>query len=106
MTDSCQAVLKDVRTAILDGDYTQLIALLPALRQIEAELQAGDLATLRALQIEAARTEACLGSALSGVRSARRRIAEVAQAAKGLTTYDRGGFKATLPSVTSTPRRV
>ncbi|MDO8882212.1 MAG: hypothetical protein U0934_02515 [Pseudotabrizicola sp.] len=106
MPGSAETVLQDLRKAVMDGQYAQLAVLMPALQDVEADFRSGDLVTLRSLQAEAERTEACLQSALSGVRAARRRVVEVAEAAKGLTTYDRVGHKATVPTVTPTSRRV
>jgi hypothetical protein len=106
MTGSAETILQDLRKALMEGQYAQLSVLIPALEDAEADLRSRDLSTLRTLQAEAARTEACLQSALSGVRAARRRVVEVAEAAKGLTTYDRVGHKATVPAVAPTSRRV
>ncbi|TGD41939.1 hypothetical protein EEB11_16445 [Pseudotabrizicola sediminis] len=106
MSQSPEAILQNVRRAVMEGEYAQLEILLPALRDTEAAMVNGDLRTLQTLQAEAERTESCLISALAGVRAARRRVAEVSEAAKGLTTYDRGGHKATVPAVLPASRRV
>lgn len=106
MTSNILTLVQNVRNAVLEGDFALLSTLLPALQESEAKLEKSDLVALGALRIEAVRTENCLLSALSGVRAARRRVADVAQAANGLTTYDRGGVKATLPSVIPDARRV
>ena len=62
-----------------------------------------DLAALRA---KAAQNAACLDAAISGVKSARRRLREIAQAEMGLTTYDREGAKAVHLAAPSASRRV
>ena len=106
MSQSPESILQNVRRAVMEGGYAQLAALLPALRETEEALQSADLRTLQALQAEAERTESCLVSALAGVRAARRRVAEVSEAARGLTTYDRGGLRATVPAALPASKRV
>ena len=106
MSNNIAAVLADVRKAVIAGDYAQLVSLLPVLGQYESDVEAYDVTALRALREEAARAATCLESALSGVRAARRRIAEIAHADQGLTTYDRDGLKATVPIVVPVSRRV
>lgn len=106
MSQDPETVLQDVRRAVMEGEFGLLASLLPALRETEEALRGADLRTLRTLQAEAERTESCLMSALAGVRAARRRVAEVSEAAKGLTTYDRGGLKATVPAALPASKRV
>lgn len=106
MTDRIDTILADVRSALMAGDYGQLALLIPALETAEGQMPANDLTVLKTVKAEAERTADCLHAALSGVRAVRRRVAEISEAAKGLTTYDREGHKATVPSGTSTSRRV
>lgn len=106
MTAEMQTVLSDLRAGLLSGDYSVLPRLLPQLEAIEdraASLSADDLHILRA---EADRAQACLQAALSGVRAARRRMTDVADAARGLTTYGPDGVKATLPTALPGSRRI
>ncbi|MDR7126829.1 hypothetical protein [Pseudotabrizicola sp. 4114] len=106
MTDSIATLLADVRNTLITGDYGQLATLIPALEAAEAQMPANSLTQLKAMKAEAERTAHCLQAALSGVRSARRRVAEISEAAKGLTTYDRDGHKATVPNGAPASRRV
>ncbi|MFN4154144.1 MAG: hypothetical protein ACK4HF_05780 [Paracoccaceae bacterium] len=106
MADSIEVILVDVRKAVLDGDYEQLAMLMRALEHAEAEVDTRDLVLLSAMKAEAERTAICLQAALSGVRTARRRVSEIAEAARGLTTYDREGTRATVPVALPTSRRV
>lgn len=106
MTANAEAILKTVRTAVIEGQYDQLEALLSALQSAEAEIPVANIADLRVLKAEAERTEACLTSALNGVRAARRRVTEVTEATRGLTTYDRDGSRATVLAAIPTTRRV
>lgn len=106
MSQSPDVILRTVRLAVMEGEYALLASLLPALEEAEAVMAGADLPRLQTLQAEAERTESCLVSALAGVRAARRRVAEVTDAAKGLTTYDRGGVKATVPAALPASRRV
>ncbi|RGP35801.1 hypothetical protein [Pseudotabrizicola alkalilacus] len=106
MTKKIDTILADVRNSLMAGNYGQLATLIPALETAEAQVPSNDLARLKALKAEAERTAHCLQAALSGVRAARRRVAEISEAAKGLTTYDREGHKATVPNGAPASRRV
>lgn len=106
MHNNLMIVLDDMREAVVAGNYTRLSALLPALSEAEKSFLAQDMTTLAALRAKAAQNAACLDAAISGVKSARRRMTEIAQADAGLTTYDRGGAKATLLSAVPKSRRV
>lgn len=106
MSKHTETLIQNVRKAVVEGDYAQLANLLPILQISEAEPFIGDLAELRRLKAEAERTEACLFSALQGIRAARRRVDDVVEASRGLTTYDRGGHKATVRATVPMTRRV
>ncbi|MFN3847526.1 MAG: hypothetical protein ACK4RZ_17155 [Paracoccaceae bacterium] len=106
MPNDPAALLESVRAALCEGNYQRLSDLAPVLAQVEAEVGMYSLPDLRALRAEAERTEACLQSALSGVRGARRRVAEITDAARGLTTYDRDGLRATFSNTLPESRRV
>lgn len=106
MTIEAEVTLKAVRRAVIEGDYGQLALLLPELTNGETGLPPGDLTSLHRLKAEAERTATCLHSALAGVRAARRRAAEIMEATKGLTTYDRDGSKATVSASAPASRRV
>lgn len=106
MKTDVEETLRAVRSATIAGDYTQLSNLLHILEKNEAMLGAADLECLKRIKVEAGRTADCLDAAVSGVRAARRRMADILSAAQGLTTYDRIGGKATLPASPSPGRRV
>lgn len=106
MTANAETILKTVRNAVVEGGYDQLETLLAALQTAEADIPLRNLEDLRTLKAEAERTEACLLSALNGVRAARRRVTEVTEATRGLTTYDRDGSRATVLAALPTTRRV
>lgn len=106
MSNEPATLLDSVRVALCDGNYQRLADLVPYLAQAEAAIGMLDLPDLRALRAEAERTETCLTAALSGIRAARRRVADISEAARGLTTYDRDGLKATLSTALPESRRV
>ncbi|MBN2629220.1 MAG: hypothetical protein JXR75_01620 [Rhodobacteraceae bacterium] len=106
MTNEIVTVLEDIRHVILSGDYGRLADLVPALEDAESQLGSCDLQQAMALKAQADRTASCLQGAMSGLKSARRRVAEIDDAARGLTTYDRNGAKATLPCAPLTSRRI
>ncbi|MCU0899973.1 MAG: hypothetical protein MUC82_05690 [Cypionkella sp.] len=98
--------ITDLRHALTQGNYDRLPALIAALEQVEEQVESGSPDSITTLKAEALRTEACLLAALAGVKAARRRVAEIAQAARGLTVYDRDGSKATVSSSLPKSRRV
>ena len=106
MAETLEHILAEVRVAVVEGDYARLATILPALELAENALQTSDPLDIRTLKANAMRTAGCLQAALSGVRAARRRVLEIDEAARGLTTYDRGGVKATVPIHAPTSRRV
>lgn len=106
MISDLETILSKIRKAIIDGEYESLANLITDLEHAEAEIIGSDLDLLRAVKVEADRTGTCLRSALSGVRAARRRVADVAEAARGLTTYGPCGVKATVLASPPKSRRV
>ncbi|HSF65292.1 MAG TPA: hypothetical protein VLA78_12940 [Paracoccaceae bacterium] len=102
-------------TALLDEQATALRAgrvdALPALADRMAALVAGGLAgtdpaTARRLRDRVARNASLAQAAEKGLRAARRRLADVAGAARGGRTYDGQGQIGTVgPSATSLVRR-
>lgn len=106
MQNDLKIVLEDMRGAIVGGNYERLADLLPALSEAEKTIALLGMGDLAALRRTAAQNAACLDAAISGIKSARRRLAEIAKAEKGLTTYDREGAKATLSATPPKSRRV
>ncbi len=106
MSNDLNRVLDDMRDAVVVGNYDKLTTLLPALAEAERTLQPQNMAQLAALRSRAAQSAACLDAAISGIKSARHRVSEIAKAEAGLTTYDREGAKATLLSATPRSTRV
>ena len=106
MTHDLGGVLDDMHAAILVADFSRLSLLLPGLEEARKEAERVGHPAPRSVQSKAQRNAICLQAAMLGVKSAQRRIADVTQAAMGLTTYDRVGVKATLSAVPPTSRRV
>jgi hypothetical protein len=106
MTLDLAMVLDDMHAAILAGDFTRLADLVPDLQDAQQLAETAGHPNPAVLKDKARRNAVCLQAALSGVKSARRRIADIADAARGLTTYDRVGSKATLSVVPPKLRRV
>jgi hypothetical protein len=88
-------LLDQVYRALLASDYPSLPGLT---EQLERELQnprsTTSQAGLRLIEAKAHRNEAVLMAAQRGIRSARRRLAEIRATASGLVTYDRSGQRA------------
>jgi predicted oxidoreductase len=106
MQNDMNTLLDDMRDAVVVGNYGKLSELLPALTEAEKLLQPQSMAEMAALRARAAQNAACMDAAISGIKSARRRLTEIAKAEAGLTTYDREGGKATLSSAQPKSRRV
>jgi hypothetical protein len=95
MAERLDRTLDHVFALLRDGHLTELK---PALTDLEAAMvpppAAGTAATgerLARLRQKAERNAVCLKAAARGLRSARRRIAEVRAAATGLSAYDAQG---------------
>ena len=88
-------LLDQVYQALLQSDYAALGDLSA---KLERELQSPDeqlsVAGLQLIHRKAARNAAVLLAAQRGIRSARRRLAEIRTTASGLVTYDRSGRRA------------
>ena len=88
-------LLDRVYEAMLRSDYAALAGLAA---RLERELQSpSDKVTVAGLQLihgKAERNAAVLLAAQRGIRSARRRLAEIRTTASGLVTYDRSGQRA------------
>jgi hypothetical protein len=102
------AVLLDqVYQAMLRSDYAALGGLSV---DLERELQSptGKLTEsgLRLIQHKAERNAAVLVAAQRGIRSARRRLAEIRTTASGLVTYDSNGRRAEVSESRSLAQRL
>ncbi len=104
MPHEIAVILDDMHGALLRGELARLAELAPALQA--ANPQTLTAAEAQRIRKQAQRNALCLDAAMSGVKSARRRLADIADAAKGLTTYDKTGVRATLPLAPAKPRRV
>jgi hypothetical protein len=93
MADPVQT-LQALRRALRQADYPALAALAAELEAALPAAAALPETALRALRAEAEQTAACLAAARSGLRAARRRMAEIRAASDGLSTYDRHGRSA------------
>lgn len=105
MTHDLETTLDQMHAAILAADFKGLSRMLPALQVAEEQMQSQGLANPGTIREKAARNATCLQASLQGVKAARRRLTDIADAAKGLTTYDKTGGKAVLPAFPSKPRR-
>lgn len=102
------ATLDRMRAALIAGDLAALPALADALERLapaNAAPGAVPLATLQALRARAAAAAAMLEATARGLRAARRRIDEVAQAGRGLATYDRSGQRSRIGAAPAVPPR-
>lgn len=80
-------ILDAVHGALRRGDYDALPALTVALDAAAGGLAPMDPNEVRALRAKLERNAACLLAAARGLRAAKRRLAEIAQARAGLSTY-------------------
>lgn len=106
MTSDLLLILDDMHAAILVGDFGRLAQLSLTLDSARREVEDFGHPAPELIQAKAQRNAICLQAAILGVKSAQRRVADIAQAARGLTTYDRGGVKATLIAHPAQSRRV
>jgi len=106
VTPDLASTLDKMHAAILQGDFNRLSQLVPDLDEARRLAESAGHPNPSAIRERAERNALCLQAAIHGVKSARRRIADVANAARGLTTYDKVGGKATLASVPPKSRRV
>lgn len=106
MASDLSTLLDEMYTATLSGDFARLNALVPDLEDARKRVEISGHGNPGALRQQAERNALCLKAAVYGVKSARRRIADIADAARGLTTYDRVGGKATLSTMAPKLRRV
>ena len=84
-------ILDAVHGALRRGDYAALPALTAAMDEAAGTLEPMEPGAVRALQAKLERNAACLLAAARGLRSAKRRLAEIAQARTGLSTYGSTG---------------
>ncbi len=99
-------ILDDMHAAILSGDFENLTRLVPLLEAAHAQIESDGHPSPATVLQKAERNALCLQAAIYGVKSARRRVADIADAARGFTTYDRVGGKATLSMSAPQTRRV
>ena len=91
--DALTRLMDEVNEAVRHGDFATLPELAARLTAAEAELQRLTPEGLRCLKAQAERNARTMLAARRGVKAARRRIAEVLAAARGLVTYDRAGHR-------------
>lgn len=84
-------LLQDIHGALRQGDLGRLGALTSALEAAEQEMSTAKPAELAAIRNLAERNAHSLQAARRGMVAARRRLAEVLSAARGLVTYDQQG---------------
>lgn len=94
-----EILLDQIHQTLLSGDLQSIGPLCADLESFGPDLEGiRDPVLARRLQTKSARNAACLEAASQGLRSARRRIMEIAAARQGLQTYDRDGQKSRLPA--------
>ena len=88
-------LLDRVYEAMLRSDYGALDGLAQSLaRELNSPTDKITAAGLRLIHSKAERNAAVLMAAQRGIRSARRRLADIRTTAQGLVTYDRSGRRA------------
>jgi hypothetical protein len=93
-TDLPLSVLMDeVHRSLRKGEFGDLERLTAAMEAAEADLYRASPEEIRRLRRLAERNARTLIAARHGIKAARRRIAEVMAAARGLVTYDRAGHR-------------
>lgn len=99
MTDdtTLETALLRLQAALKAGDLTRLDALLDEVGEQAARGVPSDAATLARLRATAARNDMLLAATLRGLRSARRRLADLQAARAGFATYDAGGRRTCHP---------
>jgi hypothetical protein len=84
-------ILDAVHGALRRGDYAALPSLTAAMEAAVEDLDPMRPDEVRALRTKLERNAACLLAAARGLRAAKRRLAEIAQARAGLSTYGASG---------------
>lgn len=84
-------ILDAVHGALRRGDYAALPALTAAMEEAVEGLDQVGADEMRALRARLERNAACLVAAARGLKAAKRRLAEIAQARAGLSTYGATG---------------
>lgn len=94
-TPNAAILLDRVLDALLRSDYAVLAQLSASLeRELQSPRDRLTEAGLQLIHRKAERNAAMLLAAQRGIRSARRRLAEIRTTAAGLVTYDRSGRRA------------
>lgn len=96
MSQRLEAILDLVGDALIRGDIVGMAGLADELDSLSAAISSLDRPTAERLRRRAQRNERLLSAALSGVRAARNRVAEI-KSAPQLTTYTSGGRREVLP---------
>lgn len=94
--------LQSLKDCLLAGEFEQISTISHV---INAAVSAEDfLPSAQTVELSARNLE-LLRAALSGVKSARRRIAEIKETDRGLTTYDSKGARSSVPHSKLNDRR-
>ena len=91
--ESVPALMDEVQDALRRGDFGALAPLNLRMEQAEASLHLAGTKELLRIRLMAERNARTLIAARRGIKAARRRIADVLSAARGLVTYDRQGHR-------------
>jgi len=103
--ESVPALMEEVQGALRRGDFGALALLTLRMEQAEASLHLAGGEELLRIRRLAERNARTLIAARRGIKAARRRIAEVLSAARGLVTYDRQGHRVEESDVKHLARR-
>lgn len=98
MSDTLADVLTALRNAILAGDLRQLPDLVERLSALQETPPPLSLAEAQAARTLAEANATLIRASLSGLGAARRRLDQIRQACAGLSTYDHGGKRRSLPA--------
>lgn len=86
-------LLEDVQRSLRAGDLAALPRLAEAMEAAEDQARQASAEELLRIRQLAERNARTLLAARRGIKAARRRVAEVVSAARGLVTYDRQGHR-------------
>ena len=89
--DDIESLLDRIRDLLRSGQLALLSDMETRLIQLEPALETADAPRLAVILAKAERNQRLLRAAGRGVRSAQRRLTEIARALEGLSTYDHKG---------------
>lgn len=106
MTHNIETRIDEIHHALLTGEYKDLGGLLAQFEHEQNELERLPREDAQRLIEKAKRNEAHLRSAITGIKSGKRRAADILKAAQGLSTYDETGAQSFVRANQGVTRRV